>query len=79
MEEQRAIGELRALLRATEQRTENQQQLCCTKRKSAPYDAIIPVTHDPALNNQVETFTARKQQCCFAAVLRRRQRWRVHK
>ncbi len=49
----RAIGRLRALLRATEQIkvAQNQQQLWyyLLRNESAEYDAIIPVTHDPAL------------------------------
>lgn len=73
VEERRAIGRLRALLRASEQmkatqRTSNNSGIIYYETKSVQeYDAMIPVTYDPTFLGgrivKVETtFTARKQQ-----------------
>lgn len=80
VEERRAIGKLRALLRATEQmkaaqRTSNNSGIVYYETKSAQeYDAMIPVTHDPVFLSgrivKIEmTFTARKQQWPYALFL----------
>lgn len=80
VEERRAIGKLRALLRATEQmkaaqRTSNKSGIIYYETKSAQeYDAMIPVTHDPAfLGDRIikieTTFTARKQQWPYVLFL----------
>lgn len=80
VEERRAIGKLRALLRASEQmkatqRTSNNSGIIYYETKSAQeYDAIIPVTHDPAfLGGRIvkieTTFTARKQQWPYVLFL----------
>lgn len=80
VEERRAIGRLRALLRATEQmkaaqRTSNNSGIIYYETKSAQeYDAMIPVTHDPAfLGDRIikieTTFTARKQQWPYVLFL----------
>lgn len=80
VEERRAIGRLRALLRATEQmkaaqRTSNKSGIIYYETKSTQeYDAIIPVTHDPAfLGGRIikieTTFTARKQQWPYVLFL----------
>lgn len=80
VEERRAIGKLRALLRATEQmkaaqRTSNKSGIIYYETKSAQeYDAMIPVTHDPAfLGGRIikieTTFTARKQQWPYVLFL----------
>jgi len=80
VEERRAISRLRALLRATEQmkatqRTSNNSGIIYYETKSAQeYDAIIPVTHDPAFLGgriiKIETiFTARKQQWPYVLFL----------
>lgn len=80
VEERRAIGKLRALLRATEQmkaaqRTSNNSGIIYYETKSAQeYDAMIPVTHDPAfLGDRIikieTTFTARKQQWPYVLFL----------
>ena len=80
VEERRAIGRLRALLRATEQmkaaqRTSNKSGIIYYETKSAQeYDAMIPVTHDPAfLGGRIikieTTFTARKQQWPYVLFL----------
>ncbi len=80
VEERRAIGKLRALLRATEQmkaaqRTSNKSGIIYYETKSAQeYDAMIPVTYDPTFPSgriiKIETtFTARKQQWPYALFL----------
>lgn len=80
VEERRAIGRLRALLRASEQmkatqRTSNNSGIIYYETKSVQeYDAMIPVTHDPAfLGGRIikieTTFTARKQQWPYALFL----------
>lgn len=80
VEERRAIGRLRALLRATEQmkaaqRTSNNSGIIYYETKSTQeYDAMIPVTHDPAsLGGRIikieTTFTARKQQWPYVLFL----------
>ena len=80
VEERRAIGRLRALLRASEQmkatqRTSNNSGIIYYKTKSAQeYDAMIPVTHDPVfLGGRIvkieTTFTARKQQWPYVLFL----------
>jgi len=80
VEERRAIGKLRALLRATEQmkaaqRTSNKSGIIYYETKSVQeYDAMIPVTHDPAfLGDRIikieTTFTARKQQWPYVLFL----------
>ena len=80
VEERRAISRLRALLRATEQmkatqRTSNNSGIIYYETKSAQeYDAIIPVTRDPAfLGGRIikieTTFTARKQQWPYVLFL----------
>lgn len=80
VEERRAIGRLRALLRATEQmkaaqRTSNNSGIIYYETKSAQeYDAMIPVTYDPVfLGGRIvkieTTFTARKQQWPYALFL----------
>ena len=80
VEERRAIGRLRALLRATEQmkvaqRTSNKSGIIYYETKSArEYDAMIPVTYDPTFPSgriiKIETiFTARKQQWPYALFL----------
>lgn len=80
VEERRAIGRLRALLRASEQmkatqRTSNNSGIIYYETKSAQeYDAMIPVTYDPAfLGGRIikieTTFTARKQQWPYALFL----------
>lgn len=77
VEERRAIGRLRALLRASEQmkaaqRTSNKSGIIYYETKSAQeYDAMIPVTYDPVfLGGRIikieTTFTARKQQWPYA-------------
>lgn len=80
VEERRAIGRLRALLRATEQmkaaqRTSNNSGIIYYETKSAQeYDAMTPVTYDPVfLGGRIvkieTTFTARKQQWPYALFL----------
>lgn len=80
VEERRAIGRLRALLRASEQmkatqRTSNNSGIIYYETKSAQeYDAMIPITHDPAfLGGRIvkieTTFTARKQQWPYVLFL----------
>lgn len=80
VEERRAIGKLRALLRASEQmkatqRTSNNSGIIYYETKSVQeYDAMIPVTHDPAfLGGRIikieTTFTARKQQWPYVLFL----------
>lgn len=80
VEERRAIGRLRALLRASEQmkatqRTSNNSGIIYYETKSAQeYDAMIPVTHDPVfLGGRIvkieTTFTARKQQWPYVLFL----------
>lgn len=80
VEERRAIGRLRALLRATEQmkaaqRTSNKSGIIYYETKSAQeYDAMIPVTYDPTFLGgkiiKIETiFTARKQQWPYVLFL----------
>lgn len=80
VEERRAIGRLRALLRASEQmkatqRTSNNSGIIYYETKSVQeYDAMIPVTHDPAfLGGRIikieTTFTARKQQWPYVLFL----------
>lgn len=80
VEERRAIGKLRALLRATEQmkaaqRTSNKSGIIYYETKSAQeYDAMIPVAYDPAFLGvriiKIETtFTARKQQWPYVLFL----------
>ena len=80
VEERRAIGRLRALLRATEQmkaaqRTSGKSGIIYYETKSAQeYDAMIPVTYDPAFPSgriiKIETtFTARKQQWPYVLFL----------
>lgn len=80
VEERRAIGRLRALLRATEQmkaaqRTSNNSGIIYYETKSArEYDAMIPVAYDPAfLGGRIvkieTTFTARKQQWPYVLFL----------
>lgn len=80
VEERRAISRLQALLRATEQmkaaqRTSNNSGIIYYETKSAQeYDAMIPITHDPAFFGgriiKVETaFIARKQQWPYALFL----------
>ena len=80
VEERRAIGRLRALLRASEQmkatqRTSNNSGIIYYETKSAQeYDAMMPVTHDPAfLGGRIvkieTTFTARKQQWPYVLFL----------
>lgn len=80
VEERRAIGKLRALLRASEQmkatqRTSNNSGIIYYETKSTQeYDAMIPVTHDPAfLGGRIvkieTTFTARKQQWPYVLFL----------
>lgn len=80
VEERRAIGRLRALLRASEQmkatqRTSNNSGIIYYETKSAQeYDAMIPVTYDPVfLGGRIvkieTTFTARKQQWPYALFL----------
>jgi hypothetical protein len=80
VEERRAIGRLRALLRASEQmkatqRTSNKSGIIYYETKSAQeYDAMIPVTYDPVfLGGRIikieTTFTARKQQWPYALFL----------
>lgn len=80
VEERRAIGRLRALLRASEQmkaaqRTSNKSGIIYYETKSAQeYDAMIPVTYDPVfLGGRIikieTTFTARKQQRPYALFL----------
>ena len=80
VEERRAIGRLRALLRATEQmkaaqRTSNKSGIIYYETKSAQeYDAMIPITYDPTFLGgriiKIETiFTARKQQWPYVLFL----------
>lgn len=80
VEERRAIGRLRALLRATEQmkaaqRTSNNSGIIYYETKSAQeYDAMIPVTYDSTFPSgriiKIETtFTARKQQWPYVLFL----------
>lgn len=80
VEERRAIGRLRALLRASEQmkatqRTSNNSGIIYYETKSAQeYDAMIPITHDPAfLGGRIvkieTTFIARKQQWPYVLFL----------
>lgn len=80
VEERRAIGRLRALLRASEQmkatqRTSNKSGIIYYETKSAQeYDAMIPVTYDPVFLGgrkiKIETtFTARKQQWPYVLFL----------
>ena len=80
VEERRAIGRLRALLRASEQmkatqRTSNNSGIIYYETKSAQeYDAMIPITHDPAfLGGRIvkieTTFAARKQQWPYVLFL----------
>ena len=80
VEERRAIGRLRALLRASEQmkatqRTSNNSGIIYYETKSAQeYDAMIPVAYDPAfLGGRIikieTTFTARKQQWPYVLFL----------
>lgn len=77
VEERRAIGKLRALLRATEQmkaaqRTSNKSGIIYYETKSAQeYDAMIPVTYDPTFRIiKIETtFTAHKQQWPYVLFL----------
>jgi len=80
VEERRAIGRLRALLRASEQmkatqRASNNSGIIYYETKSAQeYDAMIPVTHDPVfLGGRIvkieTTFTARKQQWPYVLFL----------
>lgn len=80
VEERRAIGRLRALLRASEQmkatqRTSNNSGIIYYETKSTQeYDAMIPVTYDPVfLGGRIvkieTTFTARKQQWPYALFL----------
>lgn len=80
VEERRAIGRLRALLRASEQmkatqRTSNNSGIIYYETKSAQeYDAMIPVTYDPTFPSgriiKIETtFTARKQQWPYVLFL----------
>lgn len=80
VEERRAIGKLRALLRATEQmkatqRTSNNSGIIYYETKSAQeYDAMIPVAYDPVfLGGRIvkieTTFTARKQQWPYVLFL----------
>lgn len=80
VEERRAIGRLRALLRASEQmkatqRTSNNSGIIYYETKSMQeYDAMIPVTYDPAfLGGRIvkieTTFTARKQQWPYVLFL----------
>lgn len=80
VEERRAIGRLRALLRASEQmkaaqRTSNNSGIIYYETKSVQeYDAMIPVTYDPTFPSgriiKIETtFTARKQQWPYVLFL----------
>lgn len=80
VEERRAIGRLRALLRVTEQmkaaqRTSNKSGIIYYETKSTQeYDAMIPVTYDPTFPGErtikIETvFTARKQQWPYVLFL----------
>lgn len=80
VEERRAIGRLRALLRASEQmkatqRTSNNSGIIYYETKSAQeYDAMIPITYDPTFLGgriiKIETiFTARKQQWPYVLFL----------
>lgn len=80
VEERRAIGRLRALLRASEQmkatqRTSNNSGIIYYETKSAQgYDAMIPVAYDPAFPSgriiKIETtFTAHRQQWPYVLFL----------
>lgn len=81
IEERRAIGRLRALLRASEQmkalqRTSNKSGIIYYETKSElEYDAMVPVAHETGAFNKVVklevTFTARKQQWPYALFLPR--------